>query len=134
MCCLHGSRGSRLDTERKFPEQVKDLMRNENFSFSLKCAHSGSPSKGCLFLKQHTKAGHSSLKIFTLEDNRFQGSLTWQVTDLLGSSISQDDEPTLCFPGLYLVTAPLTWFLPGLWRLSLDFNHHLHVPEFQKCL
>lgn len=72
--------------------------------------------------------------IVTPEDNRFQGSMTWQVSELLGSSISHDDEPPLCFPGLSPVTAPLTCFLHGLWHLSLDVNHHLHIPEFQKCL
>lgn len=73
-------------------------------------------------------------KIFTLEDNRFQGSLSWQESELLGSSTSQDDKTTHWFPQLYPVAAPLTCFLPRLWHLSLDFNHHLHVPEFQKHL
>ena len=108
---LHRSRASQLDTKRrKFSKQVKNLTRNKNLSFSLRCirhSHSKGLARSCNITPNKATLAWEA---FSFEDDQGQGSLTREVSHLLGFRLPWDDSSTL-----YPFTSLLMWFaFPGL--------------------
>ena len=108
---LHRSRASQLDTKRrKFSKQAKDLTRNKNLSFSVRCVHH--PHSKGLAPSCNVTANKATLawEAFSSEDDQGQGSLTREVSRLLSFRPPWNDSSTL-----YPFTSLLTWLaLPGL--------------------
>ena len=93
---LHRSRASQFDAKRrKFSKQVKNLTRNKNLSFSLRCIHH-SHSKG-LARSCNITPNKATLawEAFSFEDDQGQGSLTREVSHLLSFRLPWDDNSIL---------------------------------------